>query len=153
MRVQIKEVNQDEKIIIRNIGEEKIYGYWTYFRHEQTSGYAYVVPYEQSLEKLIPGCVISVETSPSSIEGFRRLRPTEKTGIVQPQPKLGDYWIQGMIQQVIQGEAGGIDCLEIVVGEATFVLDSDELNGDIHVKAGDGVAFEIIGLQLFDEGL
>ncbi|AZH28576.1 MULTISPECIES: hypothetical protein [unclassified Paenibacillus] len=153
MRVQIKEVNKDEKVIIRSIGEEKVYGYWTSFWCELTSGYAYVVPYKQSLDKLIPGCVISVEISQSSIEGFRRLRPTEKTGVVRPQPKLGDYWIQGMIQQVMQGEAGGIECLEIVVGDATFVLDSEEMNGDIHVKAGDGVSFEIIGMQLFEEGL
>ncbi|APB76951.1 hypothetical protein PPYC2_19160 [Paenibacillus polymyxa] len=153
MRVQIKEINKDHHIIIRSIGKEKVYGYWTYFWHELTSGYAYVVPYEQSLNKMIPGCVISVETSQSSIEGFRRLKSTEETGIFRPQPKLGDYWIQGTIHQVMQGVAGGIECLEIVIGDTTFILDSEEMNGDVNVKAGDGVAFEIIGLQLFDEGL
>ncbi|MHB0881903.1 hypothetical protein ACYCSE_16100 [Paenibacillus sp. SEL1] len=153
MRVQIKELNKDQHIIIRSMGEEKVYGYWTYFWHELTSGYAYVVPYEQSLNKMIPGCVISVETSQSSIEGFRRRKSTEETGIFRPQPKLGDYWIQGTIHQVMQGEAGEIECLEIVVGDTTFILDSEEINGDVNVKAGDGVAFEIIGLQLFDEGL
>ncbi|MDP1509602.1 hypothetical protein L8C07_13370 [Paenibacillus sp. CMAA1739] len=153
MRVRINEVYKDEKIIIRSIGEEKVYGYWTSFWCELTLGYAYVVPYKQSLDKLTPGCVLSVEISQSSIKGFRRLRPTEKTGIVRTQPKLGDYWIQGMVQQVMHGEAGGIECLEIVAGDATFVLDSEEMNGDVNVKVGDGVSFEIIGLQLFDEGL
>jgi len=153
MRVQIKEINKDQHIIIRSIGKEKVYGYWTYFWHELTSGYAYVVPYEQNLDKLIPGCVISVETSQSSIKGFRSLKSTEETGIVRPQPKLGNYWIQGTIHQVTQGEAGEIECLEIAVGDTTFILDSEEMNSDVNVKAGDGVAFEIIGLQLFDEGL
>lgn len=31
MRVQIKEINKDQHIIIRSIGEEKVYGYWTCF--------------------------------------------------------------------------------------------------------------------------
>jgi hypothetical protein len=53
----------------------------------------------------------------------------------------------------MQGEADEIECVEIVVGDTTFILDSEEMNGDVNVKAGDGVAFEIIGLQLFDEGL
>ncbi|WP_226001138.1 hypothetical protein [Paenibacillus sp. BJ-4] len=153
MRLQIKELNKDHKIMVRRNGEEKVYGYWAYFGHEMTSGYAYVIPYGQSLEKLVPGCVISVETSHVRVEGFRRLEAAELTGIFRPQEKSGDYWIQGTIYQVMRNEAGGMDCLEIVVGDASFILDADEMNCDVNVDVGDGVAFEIIGLQLFDEGL
>lgn len=121
-------------------------GYKVVFSCPMVSGGAVLVPYNGLEERLVPGVVLSVETSQEKVTDFKIVSdPRDET--ISKMDQHCDYKIVGTVCLNSEDEVFYID-----VGDFTFTLDVEETGG-IKPKKNDKVEFSIHCLTLWDENI
>ena len=150
MRITIKEIDLASSQLMGNI---KAPGYRVRFTSSLATGSAIFVP-ACSASESIRGESFDVEVNQEGIERFA-VEPNSFPREVQitSTEREGDYEIVGVITSIVpRGDNARKAIITISVGDALFVIDSDEIGAN-YPEEGDWVRFVAREVSLWDEAI
>jgi hypothetical protein len=125
------------------------------FARDQSIAVAKIVGGMSSVDDLrSDSCAISVETDQEDVRDFRKLAAASTPLYAMGYLSLpGRFRVRGRVACVTRTEDGAAQVADIMVGDAFFSVDSDDVGSEDELSAlaeGDAVEFEVRCLSLYD---
>jgi hypothetical protein len=152
MNIEPIEIFNNKTKSVGRLGDKDVLGYWTKFIWENGEGYAFLFPGGRCNIQL--NKITSVETGQQEIRNFGVVSDSTNCDLeFRSLDTYGDYHIIGEIAIIHRDwDDDSFEVAYISVGDWSFVVTCDEIYSE-EFKVGDIVQFDLLGLELFDEGI
>jgi hypothetical protein len=152
MNIEPIEIFNNKTKCVGKLGDKDVLGYLTKFKWENGEGYAFLFP--AGMGNIQLNKITSVETEQQEIRNFAVVFDSTNCDLeFRSLDTHGDYYIVGEIDIIHRDlNDDSFEVPYISVGDWSFVVTCDDITSE-EFKVGDIVQFDLLGLELFDEGI